>query len=32
VMDGIDGCFGGNSVIAQRQGNQVCFSYQVRHI
>ena len=30
VMDGIEGCFGGSSVVAQRQGNQVCFGYQVR--
>ena len=29
LLDGIVGCHGGNSVVAQRQGDQVCLSYQV---
>ena len=30
ILKGINGCVGGDNVVAQRQGNQVCFAYQVR--
>mmetsp|Transcript_41303 Transcript_41303/g.86695 ORF Transcript_41303/g.86695 Transcript_41303/m.86695 type:complete len:188 (-) Transcript_41303:359-922(-) len=28
ILEGIEGCVGGETVLAQRQGDQVCFSFQ----
>jgi len=28
LLDGINGCWGGSSIVAQRQGDKACFSYE----